>query len=53
VPLGDPFLAADGAQRAAARAGARVESLAGKGHWWMLQDPATAASLLASFWSTA
>ena len=53
VPLGDPFLAADGARRAAERAGARVEELPGKGHWWMLEDPAAAASLLASFWSTA
>jgi pimeloyl-ACP methyl ester carboxylesterase len=53
VPLGDPFLAAEGAQRAAAKAGARVETLPDKGHWWMLQDPAAAASLLASFWSTA
>ena len=52
VPLGDPFLAADGAERAGAKAGARVEALEGKGHWWMLQDPAAAASLLASFWST-
>jgi pimeloyl-ACP methyl ester carboxylesterase len=52
VPLGDPFLAADGAERAGAKAGARIEALEGKGHWWMLQDPAAAASLLASFWST-
>ena len=52
VPLGDPFLAADGAERAGAKAGARVEALEGRGHWWMLQDPAEAASLLASFWST-
>jgi pimeloyl-ACP methyl ester carboxylesterase len=52
VPTGDPFLAADGAQRAGARAGARIESLEGMGHWWMLQDPAAAAALLTSFWST-
>ena len=53
VPLGDPFLAVDGAQRAGARAGARVETLDGKGHWWMLQDPGAAADLLTSFWGTA
>jgi len=52
VPSGDPFLAADGARRAAERAGARVQVLEDKGHWWMLQDPAAAAALLAAFWST-
>ena len=35
----------------ASRAGARIEALAGKGHWWMLQDPAAAAALLSAFWS--
>jgi len=53
VPTGDPFLSADGARRAAARAGARVEVLEGKGHWWMLEDPAAAAGLLSAFWRTA
>jgi pimeloyl-ACP methyl ester carboxylesterase len=52
VPTGDPFLSADGARRAAARAGARIEALEGVGHWWMLQDPAAAAALLSAFWST-
>jgi pimeloyl-ACP methyl ester carboxylesterase len=37
----------------AARAGARVEVLDGLGHWWMTQDPARAASLLSSFWTSA
>jgi pimeloyl-ACP methyl ester carboxylesterase len=40
-------------RRTAARAGARVEVLDGLGHWWMTQDPARAASLLSSFWSSA
>jgi pimeloyl-ACP methyl ester carboxylesterase len=53
VPSGDPFLVADGARRAAQRAGARVEGLEGKGHWWMLEDPAAAAELLIAFWATA
>ena len=52
VPAEDPFLDGDGARRAAARAGARVETLEGLGHWWMLQDPARAASLYESFWET-
>jgi pimeloyl-ACP methyl ester carboxylesterase len=38
-------------QRAAARAGARVEVLDGLGHWWMVQDPARGAAVLTHFWS--
>lgn len=37
-------------RRAARRAGARVESLDGLGHWWMTQDPARGARALAAFW---
>jgi hypothetical protein len=37
-------------RRAAARAGARVEELAGLGHWWMAQDPERGAEVLARFW---
>jgi hypothetical protein len=40
-------------RRTAARAGARVEVLDGLGHWWMTQDPARAASVLSSFWTSA
>ena len=52
VPSGDPFLSADGAARAATRAGARIQRLDGRGHWWMLEDPAIAAELLESFWKS-
>jgi pimeloyl-ACP methyl ester carboxylesterase len=38
-------------RRSAARAGARAEILNGLGHWWMVQDPARAARVLASFWA--
>lgn len=35
----------------AERAGARVAVLQGLGHWWMLQDPTSAADELHRFWS--
>jgi hypothetical protein len=38
--------------RAAARADARTAALDGLGHWWMLQDPARAATVLREFWAT-
>lgn len=38
--------------RAAARAGARTVTLDGLGHWWMTQDPARGARVLAEFWSS-
>lgn len=37
--------------RSAARAGARVEVLAGLGHWWMTQDPERGAAVLDRFWA--
>ncbi len=40
-------------RKAAERAGAQVAVLAGLGHWWMLQDPATVAPVLREFWSAA
>ncbi|EHB56159.1 alpha/beta hydrolase fold protein [Mycolicibacterium rhodesiae JS60] len=43
---------AGGAQRAAARSGARVEVLDGLGHWWLTQDPQRAAAVLNHFWET-
>jgi pimeloyl-ACP methyl ester carboxylesterase len=52
VPTADPFLNAAAATRSAMRAGARVETLEGVGHWWMVQDPAAAAALLERFWSS-
>ena len=36
--------------RAAERAGAEVTVLDGLGHWWMAEDPARAARVLAAFW---
>ncbi|MDY7086582.1 MAG: alpha/beta hydrolase [Actinomycetota bacterium] len=39
-------------QRAAARAGAHTAALNGLGHWWMLQDPARSARVLADFWAS-
>jgi pimeloyl-ACP methyl ester carboxylesterase len=51
VPSDDPFLSLDRAKAAAGHAGAPVAELQGVGHWWMLQDPATAAKVLEEFWS--
>ena len=39
-------------RRAAARAGARVVTLEGLGHWWMVQDPRRAADVLEEFWAS-
>ena len=44
IPGQDPFLSAASAAKAAARAGAKTVALDGLGHWWMLQDPARAAT---------
>jgi pimeloyl-ACP methyl ester carboxylesterase len=52
IPSEDPFLSTASATRAAARAGARTVALDGLGHWWMLQDPARAATVLREFWAT-
>ncbi|PRY32445.1 alpha/beta fold hydrolase [Umezawaea tangerina] len=37
-------------RRAASRADAETHVLEGLGHWWMLQDPARGARMLADFW---
>ena len=52
IPGEDPFQNAASAARAAARAGATTAALNGAGHWWMLQDPARAATVLREFWAT-
>jgi pimeloyl-ACP methyl ester carboxylesterase len=52
LPTEDPFLSADGSRSAARRAGVGVVELSGLGHWWMLQDPARGAAVLADFWSS-
>ncbi|WP_326546346.1 alpha/beta hydrolase [Mycolicibacterium sp. ND9-15] len=50
----DPYVGSeDMRRRAAQRAGARTEVLAGLGHWWMVQNPQWAAEVLARFWETA
>ena len=46
----DPFRSADRPRRLADRVGAEVESMPGVGHWWMLDDPQTAAEILQDFW---
>jgi pimeloyl-ACP methyl ester carboxylesterase len=49
----DTFVGTDEMARwAAAQAGATVASLAGVGHWWMVQDPAAGAAALTSFWAS-
>lgn len=37
--------------RAARRAGARVETLDGLGHWWMTHDPGRSVRVLTGFWA--
>ncbi len=49
----DPYIGTAGNRhRAADRAGARTEVLDGRGHWWMVQDPARGAAALTSFWES-
>jgi pimeloyl-ACP methyl ester carboxylesterase len=43
---------ADQRLRAARRAGARVETLDGLGHWWMTHDPGRGARALTGFWAS-
>ena len=52
IPGEEPFMSAASSARAAARAGARTVALDGLGHWWMLQDPARAVTVLREFWAT-
>src|SRR6266851_7476223 len=52
IPSEDPFLSAASATKAAVRADAKTVALDGFGHWWMLQDPARAATVLREFWAT-
>jgi pimeloyl-ACP methyl ester carboxylesterase len=42
----------EGHRQAAEKAGARLVELDGLGHWWMLDDPKRAASMLTEFWSS-
>ncbi|MEV1077952.1 alpha/beta hydrolase [Streptomyces sp. NPDC050211] len=47
----DPYDDAVPASATAAILGARFEPLEDLGHWWMLQDPDTAAAALEKFWA--
>lgn len=38
--------------RTARRAGARIATLEGLGHWWMTQDPVRSAQVLTDFWDS-
>jgi pimeloyl-ACP methyl ester carboxylesterase len=53
--VADPAVAAELAaaarRRGAERTGARLEVLEGRGHWWMLEDPAGGARVLERFLS--
>jgi pimeloyl-ACP methyl ester carboxylesterase len=52
IGTGDHFVGSkDLRRRSAARAGARVATLDGLGHWWMAQDPVRSARALTSFWA--
>lgn len=51
VPTADPYPGTpDMARDVASRLGARVIELAGRGHWWMIEDPDRAAEELITFW---
>lgn len=47
----DAYIAAALNGPVAERMGSELVTLAGQGHWWMLEDPAPAADALADFWS--
>jgi len=47
----DPFRSTTRARRLAERTGAEMVDLPDAGHWWMLEDPADAASQLTAFWA--
>lgn len=48
---GDPYVATDLVPPVVERIGADVLTLDGNGHWWMVEDPATAAAGLVDFWN--
>jgi len=53
VPTGDQYTGGEAlATRGAARAGARVAVLQGRGHWWMCEDPAQGAGILDQFFAS-
>ena len=46
----DAYRAPGRTARLAERTGAQIAPLAGCGHWWMLDDPASAAAVITDFW---
>lgn len=53
VPSNDHYTGGEAlARRSAERAGARVVVLAGRGHWWMCEDPAEGARVLDEFFTS-
>ena len=53
IPTEDGYTGGEERARwAAGQAGAEVAVLPGLGHWWMMQDPATGARTLRSFWAS-
>ncbi|MGI9644473.1 MAG: alpha/beta fold hydrolase [Ilumatobacteraceae bacterium] len=50
--VADPFRRAGLAARLADRLGAQRSELDGSGHWWMLDDPASAAAAISTFWAS-
>lgn len=52
IPTADHYTGGEERARwAADKAGAAVAVLEGLGHWWMLQDPQSAAAALQKFWA--
>ena len=49
--LDDPFRSPGSSAALAARTGAGIATLAGCGHWWMLDDPKAAAAAINEFWA--
>lgn len=52
VATEDAFGSVERTKEGALRAGAKVATLEGLGHWWMLQDPAQGAGVLREFWAS-
>ena len=54
VPTEDPYAGPpDRTLELAAELGASTLTLADRGHWWMLEDPETAADALIAHWASA
>ncbi len=47
----DPYVPTDLGRATAARLGAEVLTLDGRGHWWMIDDLDPVADALVTFWS--